>query len=517
MSIGNQPPGGYLRADGRTPTRPAPHRDQARGPEVGRGVVHDPVRRHAGAVRGHDRGPRPAAPARQGHGLGHRHVRDAAAGDGRAQPSASRRRARSAAGRTRSSAWSGGRCAASSTCRGSGSGRSRSTATSSSADGGTRTRVDHRRLRRPRGRAHHATAWSATSSAHVAAVSRRRSSTAATLLDLDYSEDSHAEVDFNVVGTDAGAYVELQGTAEGKPFDRASLDAAARPRERRPRAAVRGAVAGPRDGPPLSGDRRVPPAAAPARRDALPAQARASCGSCSTSADDVELVSPDDVGHRGRARGDGRDVRDQRPAQGALLRPPRPACRRSPTTRASRSTRSAAARASARGATPGPDATDAENNAKLLRALGRAARPSARGARYVCVLALALPGRGRAARRARLVIVRRGTCRGRIATAPEGDGGFGYDPIFEPEPEPPGGRTLGEWSAAEKNAISHRSRAARRMAPVLRSIGFSRGPLTLSLSAPVRSPGAGSTRDRAELPDAERPEHGDEDHDPARA
>jgi ribonuclease PH len=39
-------------------------------------------------------------------------------------------------------------------------------------------------------------------------------------LDLDYSEDSRADVDFNVVGTDAGAYVELQGTAEGKPFDR---------------------------------------------------------------------------------------------------------------------------------------------------------------------------------------------------------------------------------------------------------------------------------------------------------
>ena len=44
------------------------------------------------------------------------------------------------------------------------------------------------------------------------------------MLDLDYSEDSRAEVDFNVVGTDAGAYVELQGTAEGKPFDRAALD-----------------------------------------------------------------------------------------------------------------------------------------------------------------------------------------------------------------------------------------------------------------------------------------------------
>ncbi|HET7678342.1 MAG TPA: ribonuclease PH [Candidatus Limnocylindrales bacterium] len=46
----------------------------------------------------------------------------------------------------------------------------------------------------------------------------------AALLDLDYSEDSRAEVDFNVVGTDAGTYVELQGTAEGKPFDRAAME-----------------------------------------------------------------------------------------------------------------------------------------------------------------------------------------------------------------------------------------------------------------------------------------------------
>ena len=43
-------------------------------------------------------------------------------------------------------------------------------------------------------------------------------------LDLDYSEDSHADVDFNVVGTDAGVYVELQGTAEGRPFDRAAAE-----------------------------------------------------------------------------------------------------------------------------------------------------------------------------------------------------------------------------------------------------------------------------------------------------
>lgn len=45
------------------------------------------------------------------------------------------------------------------------------------------------------------------------------------LLDLDYGEDSRAGVDFNVVGTDAGTYVELQGTAEGRPFDRQQVDA----------------------------------------------------------------------------------------------------------------------------------------------------------------------------------------------------------------------------------------------------------------------------------------------------
>ena len=46
----------------------------------------------------------------------------------------------------------------------------------------------------------------------------------AQLLDLDYGEDSRADVDFNVVGTDAGTFVEVQGTAEGKPFDRAAME-----------------------------------------------------------------------------------------------------------------------------------------------------------------------------------------------------------------------------------------------------------------------------------------------------
>jgi len=118
----------------------------------------------------------------------------------------------------------------------------------------------------------------------------------------------------------------------------------------------------------------------------------------------------------------------------------------------------------------GEDATDEDNNAKLLAALA-GLPPERRGARYVCVLALALPGYA-GPRGGVTVTTTRGTCRGRIATGPRGTGGFGYDPIFEPAAEPPGGRTLGLWTPAEKNAISHRARAARRMAPKLAALGF---------------------------------------------
>ena len=44
------------------------------------------------------------------------------------------------------------------------------------------------------------------------------------LLDLCYTEDSAADTDMNVVMSGAGAFIEVQGTAEGAPFDRAVLD-----------------------------------------------------------------------------------------------------------------------------------------------------------------------------------------------------------------------------------------------------------------------------------------------------
>jgi XTP/dITP diphosphohydrolase len=114
----------------------------------------------------------------------------------------------------------------------------------------------------------------------------------------------------------------------------------------------------------------------------------------------------------------------------------------------------------------GETATDADNNARLLRELA-GLPPERRGARYVCVLALADPTLAGPRGGIPIVAQARGTCHGRIAIVPRGRGGFGYDPIFEPVGEPPGGRTFGQYSVHDKHSISHRARAARRMARML--------------------------------------------------
>ena len=113
----------------------------------------------------------------------------------------------------------------------------------------------------------------------------------------------------------------------------------------------------------------------------------------------------------------------------------------------------------------GEHATDDENNARLLAEL-EGVPPERRTACYRCLLAYVGPLPGDAP------LARDGTLEGRIAAAPRGIGGFGYDPIFEPLTEPVGGRTVAQMSAEEKNRISHRGQAARRMAEALRSQGY---------------------------------------------
>jgi XTP/dITP diphosphohydrolase len=99
----------------------------------------------------------------------------------------------------------------------------------------------------------------------------------------------------------------------------------------------------------------------------------------------------------------------------------------------------------------GDRATDADNLSKLLRDVPR--RGDRRVA-YVCALAYAEPG-GREE-------VVHGRCEGMLALEPRGGGGFGYDPAFVPE-DYGDGRTMAELSPQEKDAISHRGRAARAL------------------------------------------------------
>ena len=101
----------------------------------------------------------------------------------------------------------------------------------------------------------------------------------------------------------------------------------------------------------------------------------------------------------------------------------------------------------------GPDAGDSDNCARLLEELDGTLD---RRAAFVCVLvALAADD---------TMTVACGTCTGAITESPRGSGGFGYDPLFVPD-----GRTLAmaELTAEEKNAISHRGRAVRRLAHAL--------------------------------------------------
>lgn len=105
-----------------------------------------------------------------------------------------------------------------------------------------------------------------------------------------------------------------------------------------------------------------------------------------------------------------------------------------------------------------PDMPYSERN-RLIVARLAGLRPEQRAARYRCAVAVAGGGH--------LLIATEGVLEGRIADAPRGSGGFGYDPIFE---VPTLGRTVGELTAAEKHRISHRARAIAAALPDLASL-----------------------------------------------
>ena len=105
----------------------------------------------------------------------------------------------------------------------------------------------------------------------------------------------------------------------------------------------------------------------------------------------------------------------------------------------------------------GESAADEQNLGKLLEDM---AGERDRRAAYVCVLALVDPDGSE-----RLF---EGRCEGRLADSPRGTGGFGYDPAFVPDDLDGAERTMAEIAPAEKDAISHRGRAARALSVALR-------------------------------------------------
>lgn len=108
----------------------------------------------------------------------------------------------------------------------------------------------------------------------------------------------------------------------------------------------------------------------------------------------------------------------------------------------------------------GDDASDEDNNDKLLEAMA-AVEPEDRTARFRSTLALADVG----GELGDGVILARGACEGRILTERQGDGGFGYDPLFF---SPELGKTFAEAGVGSKNQLSHRARAMQELLPKLK-------------------------------------------------
>ncbi|WP_165241463.1 RdgB/HAM1 family non-canonical purine NTP pyrophosphatase [Corynebacterium lizhenjunii] len=103
----------------------------------------------------------------------------------------------------------------------------------------------------------------------------------------------------------------------------------------------------------------------------------------------------------------------------------------------------------------GTHGDDAANNRLLLAQMAHVP-DSRRAAAFVSVCALVTPDGQE--------FVTEGRWEGTLLREPAGEGGFGYDPLFQPEGE---ARSSAQMSPAEKNAVSHRGRALAQLVPHL--------------------------------------------------
>lgn len=263
------------------------------------------------------------------------------------------------------------------------------------------------------------------------------------MLDLCYAEDSHAQTDMNLVMNQRGEFIELQGTGEGRAFTNLELNrildmgrAGVRSLMRVQRKALKG-----------RGERLLP-----AQRLVVASGSAYKLRELSEIfGGTVELISMKEAGFTGDIVEDG----DTFEANAAIKAETVSRFTGLPTL-----ADDSGLCVDALGGAPGlysaryagDHGNDQANRELLLKNMQNEAD---RTCRFVCVMALALPGE-----ETRIV---RGECVGELLREGCGNGGFGYDPLFRYHT----GKSFAEMTEAEKNAVSHRAAASEKMRAVL--------------------------------------------------
>ena len=258
-------------------------------------------------------------------------------------------------------------------------------------------------------------------------------------LDLCYSEDSGAQVDMNLVMNDLGDFIELQGTGEGRAFTRAEMDALLSLGE----SGIRTLMAAQREVLKEKARLIAPKpvlVAATANTHKL-RELQAMFGAF------FDVVSMRETGFEGDIEENGATFREN-----AVLKAEAVSKATGQWALADDSGLSVDVLNGAPGVYSaryaGDHGNDEANNALLLENMKGQVN---RAARFISAIALAGPGVE--------TVVMEGECPGEILHAPRGTDGFGYDPLFLYET----GKTFAQMPAEEKNAVSHRARAAQKM------------------------------------------------------
>ena len=263
------------------------------------------------------------------------------------------------------------------------------------------------------------------------------------MLDLCYVEDSNAQTDMNLVMNQRGEFIELQGTGEGRAFTNIELNSILD----MGRAGVRSLMRAQRKALEGQGEWLLPPkriVVATGNAHKLKELGEIFGGM-------VELVSMKDAGFKGDIVEDGEtfEANSAIKAESVANVTGLPAL-------ADDSGLSVDALGGAPGVYSaryaGDHGDDNANNDLLLKNMENETN---RTCRFVCAMALALPGE-----ETRVV---RGECVGELLYERAGQGGFGYDPLFKYHT----GKTFGEMTEKEKNAVSHRAVASEKMREVI--------------------------------------------------